>query len=253
MRASQINEGIADSFGCMTFSESALRDQVLAWLEAQVPAPRLAHCLRVEALAVELANHHGEDPGDAAQAGLMHDLAKFFKPDKLLSLASEAGLPIDPVDEANPHLLHADVSALVAQQEFGVENREVLDAIANHTLGHPAMSPLSCIIFLADSLEPGRGQAEHLNRLRTFCYQDLSTAVHQTCDATLAYLMERGRPIHPRAVLTRNWFLTASRQRVDRPSRFKFSLSRKIEIIICRGRSQKLASFVYSFTPKSFF
>jgi len=162
-------------------------------------------------MAVELASHQGENISDAAQAGLMHDLAKYFKPDKLLSLACEAGLTIDPVDAAHPHLLHADVSALVARREFGVENREVLDAIANHTLGHPAMSPLSCIVFLADSLEPGRGQTEHLNHLRSLCYHDLSTAVYKTCDATLAHLMERGRPIHPRAVLTRNWFLTASR------------------------------------------
>jgi predicted HD superfamily hydrolase involved in NAD metabolism len=197
----------------MTFFESALREQVLTWLKAQVPAPRLAHCLRVETMAVELASHHGVDLSDAAQAGLMHDLAKYFKPEELLSLACEAGLPIDPVDEAHPHLLHADVSALVARREFGVENREVLDAISNHTLGHPAMSSLSCIIFLADSLEPGRGQTEPLNHLRSLCYRDLSTAVYKTCDATLAHLMERGRPIHPRAVLTRNWFLTASLQR----------------------------------------
>lgn len=211
-----VNEDIADSLGCMTFSESALREQVLTWLAAQVPAPRLAHCLRVEAMAVALANHYGLDQSVAAQAGLMHDLAKYFKPQRLLTLASKAGLPIDPVDEAHPHLLHADVSALVAQQEFGVVDRDVLDGIANHTLGHPAMAPLSCIVFLADSLEPGRGHTPQLNHLRSLCYQDLPTAVYQTCDATLTHLMERGRPIHPRAVLTRNWFLAVS-QRASAP------------------------------------
>lgn len=197
----------------MTFFESALREQVLTWLGSQVPAPRLAHCLRVEAMAVELASHHGVDLSDAAQAGLMHDLAKYFKPERLLSLACDAGIPIDPVDEAHPRLLHAEVSALVAQQEFGVQNREVLDAISNHTLGRPAMSCLSCIVFLADSLEPGRGRNKHLDHLRFLCYQDLPTAVYKTCDATLADLMNRDRPIHPRAVLTRNWFLSASLQR----------------------------------------
>jgi predicted HD superfamily hydrolase involved in NAD metabolism len=164
-------------------------------------------------MAVELASHHGVNVSQAAQAGLMHDLAKYFKPNHLLNLASTAGLAIDPVDEAHPQLLHADVSAIVAEQQFGVNNREVLDAIANHTLGRPAMSSLSCIIFLADSLEPGRGQTEHLNYLRSLCYQDLPTAVYNTCKATLAHLMERGKPIHPRVVLTHNWFLTASRQR----------------------------------------
>jgi predicted HD superfamily hydrolase involved in NAD metabolism len=193
--------------------KSALRDQVLAWLEGQVSAPRLSHCLRVEAMAIDLAAHYDVDQSHAAQAGLMHDLAKCFKPERLLAMAVEADIAVDPVDAAHPHLLHAEVSALVARQEFGIEAKDVLDAIANHTLGHPAMSPLSCIIFLADSLEPGRGQTEALNYLRSLSYQDLSTAVYKTCDTTLAHLMERGRPIHPRALLTRNWFLAASRQR----------------------------------------
>jgi len=165
-------------------------------------------------MAVELARHHGINQSDAAQAGLMHDLAKYFKPDRLLALACDAGCSIDPVDEATPHLLHADVSALVAQQDFGIKNPAILDAIANHTLGRPAMGPLSCIVFLADSLEPGRGHTQPLNTLRSLCYQDLSTAVYKVCDATLNHLIKQGRPIHPRAVSTRNWFLTASRQRL---------------------------------------
>lgn len=195
----------------MTFPQSVLREQVLAWLDVHVPVPRLAHSLRVEAMAVDLANHHGLNPSDAAQAGLMHDLAKYFKPDKLLALANTAGLPLDPIDQAYPHLLHADVSALVAQQEFGIENRQVLDAISNHTLGRAGMSALSCVVFLADSLEPGRGQSESLNRLRSLCYEDLANAVYQSCDATFTDLMARSQPIHPRAVLTRNWFLSARR------------------------------------------
>jgi predicted HD superfamily hydrolase involved in NAD metabolism len=200
----------------MTFFDSLLREQVLTWLNTQVPAPRVAHCLRVEAMAVELARHYGINQSDAAQAGLMHDLAEYFKPDQLLTLACDAGCSIDPVDEATPHLLHADVSALVAQQDFGVNNPAVLDAIANHTLGRLAMGPLSCIVFLADSLEPGRGNTQHLNTLRSLCYQDLPRAVYKTCDATLNHLIQQGRPIHPRAVATRNWFLTASQQRSER-------------------------------------
>ena len=87
----------------------------------------------------------------------MHDLAKYFKPQRLLELARAAGLSIDEVDIATPHLLHADVSAIVAQSEFGITNPEILHAIADHTLGRPGMSAMSCIIFLADTLEAGRG------------------------------------------------------------------------------------------------
>jgi predicted HD superfamily hydrolase involved in NAD metabolism len=186
------------------------REQVLTWLETHVPRPRLAHSLRVEAMAIDLAQHYSLDLEQAAQAGLMHDLAKYFKAPTLLSMARGAGLPLDPVDEAHPHLLHADVSALVAQQDLGVNHPEVLAAIANHTLGRPAMAPLSCAVFLADTLEPGRGDSSDLNHLRQLSYRDLASAVYQTCDYTFSRLIAKGQPIHPRAVLTRNWFFATS-------------------------------------------
>jgi predicted HD superfamily hydrolase involved in NAD metabolism len=187
-----------------------LRQQVLAWLSKHVPESRMKHVLRVEQMAVDLAHQHGVVPDRAAEAGLMHDLAKYFKPQKLLEMARQEGLPIDPVDEANPHLLHADVGAIVARDEFGVQDQEILEAIADHTLGRPGMGSLSCIVFLADSLEPGRGDTPELNALRQVSQQNLRQAVWLTCDYTFKYLIETRRLIHPRALATRNWFLQQS-------------------------------------------
>ncbi|NJO39297.1 MAG: HD domain-containing protein [Cyanobacteria bacterium CRU_2_1] len=184
-----------------------MRQHVLDWLAENVPESRVKHVLRVEETAISLAYEYAIDLADAAQAGLMHDLAKYFRPQILLDMAQKAGLAIDPVDEANPHLLHADVSAIVAREKFGVDDPKILEAIANHTLGRPGMSPLSCIVFLADTLEPGRGDTPELNLLRQVSRQDLFKAVWMTCDYTLKYLLETRRLIHPRALSTRNWFL----------------------------------------------
>jgi len=186
-----------------------MRDRILAWLADNVPPSRLNHILRVEEMAVELAKEHKLDVEKAATAGLMHDLAKYFKPPKLLEMARAEGLDIDPVSEATPHLLHADVSAIVARNTFGVKNEEVLQAIANHTLGRPGMSLLSCIVFLADSLEPGRGSIPELESLRQISYQNLEQAVWLTCDYSLKFLLETHCLIHPRTIVTRNWFLQA--------------------------------------------
>lgn len=186
------------------------RERVIAWLAHQVPEARLQHILRVEQMAVELAQQHQLLVDKAAQAGLMHDLAKFFKPAKLLEMARAEGLNLDPVDEADPHLLHAEVGAIVARQEFGVQDTDVLDAIRNHTLGRPGMSPLSCVVFLADSLERGRGDTPELEALRQASREDLSKAVWLTCDDSLRYLLSKRRLIHPRTIQTRNWFLQAA-------------------------------------------
>lgn len=184
-----------------------LRDQVLAWLHQNVPLPRIEHILRVEQMATDLAKVHRVNGEKAALAGLMHDLAKYFKSTRLLEMARRAGLPLDPVDETNPHLLHADISAIVAREEFGVQDAEILSAIANHTLGRPGMDDLSCIVYLADSLEPERGDTPALNHLRQVAQQNLAQAVWQNSDYTVQYLIQTQRLIHPRALLTRNWFL----------------------------------------------
>ena len=184
-----------------------LRQQVLDWLAINVPQSRLQHVLRVEQLAIDLAQTHQLDSIKASQAGLMHDLAKYFKPEKLLAMARQEGLVLDPVDKTNPHLLHADVGAIVAREQFGVRDPEILAAIADHTLGRPGMSPLSCVVFLADSLEPGRGDTPELNRLRQVSHNNLQQAVAMACDYSLKHLVDKHRLIHPRVLLTRNWFL----------------------------------------------
>lgn len=186
------------------------RERILTWLKANVPETRFRHILRVEAMAIELAHCHNLDLKQAAQAGLMHDLAKFFKPQRLLHMAQVEGLELDPIDEANPHLLHAEVGAIVARDEFGVQDEEVLQAIRNHTLGRPGMSPLSCVVYLADGLEPGRGSTPELDELRQISQQNLDQAIWRTADYSLKYLLEAHHLIHPRAVLTRNWFLRAA-------------------------------------------
>ena len=191
------------------------REQVLAWLADNVPPARIKHILGVEEMCIDLATHYYSDKQKAAIAGLMHDLAKYFKPQKLLEMAQAERLEIDPVSAATPHLLHADVSAIVARDTFKVTDSDVLNAIANHTLGKPGMNELSCIVFLADTLEPGRGNTPELAHLRKLSFQNLDKAVWQTCDYSLKFLLETNCLIHPRTIATRNWFLQKAQKKLQ--------------------------------------
>lgn len=192
-----------------------IRNQVLTWLADNVPASRLQHILGVEAMSIELAHYYAVDVEKAALAGLMHDLAKNFKPSLLLQMAQTANIEVDAVCAATPHLLHADVSAIVAQEKFGVEDTAVLEAIALHTLGRPGMSDLSCIVFIADTLEPGRGNTPELAALRQVSHEDLHKAVWLTCDYCLKFLLNSRNLIHPRTILTRNWAVAQSDKRTQ--------------------------------------
>lgn len=189
------------------------RERVLGWLTDNVSPHRLQHILGVEQMSIQLADCHQVDREKAALAGLMHDLAKFFPPQKLLKIAQKSGIQIDPVCATHPHLLHANVSAVIARQEFGLEETEILEAISNHTLGVPGMSKLSCVVFIADALEPNRGDNPELNSLRLLAANNLYKSLQQTCDYSLRYLIDNQKIIHPRTILTRNWALKMINQK----------------------------------------
>ncbi|MBF2064397.1 MAG: bis(5'-nucleosyl)-tetraphosphatase (symmetrical) YqeK [Calothrix sp. C42_A2020_038] len=195
-----------------------MREQVLAWLAKNVPSNRIEHILRVEQMSVSLALLHNLNCEKAAASAIMHDLAKYFPGKRLLQMARTSGIEVDEVLESNPHLLHADVGAIIARDTFGVTDPEILQAIANHTLGRPAMSRLCCVVFLADSLEPGRGDTDELQILRSEASTSLEKAIWLTCNHTINHLIERHCVIHPRVITTRNWFLTKSRQSIGAKS-----------------------------------
>ncbi|MFQ3613124.1 MAG: bis(5'-nucleosyl)-tetraphosphatase (symmetrical) YqeK, partial [Cyanobacteriota bacterium] len=176
------------------------REEVLAWLEQQVPPPRIRHILGVEAMAQELAARYGLDRQKAAWAGLMHDLAKYFPPEKLLERVAQER-ELDEVERAEPHILHAEAGSLVARDHFQVRDPEILAAIANHTLGQPGMDALSCVIFVADALEPNRGHSPELEQLRQLACTDLAKTVVGVCDLSLKFLLNRSQVIHPRTLM----------------------------------------------------
>lgn len=108
-----------------------MRDQVIRWLNDNVSPARLEHILGVEQMSMELADSHHCDRTLAGIAGLMHDLAKFFPPNKLLMMAQKYAIELDDITRQHPHLIHADASAIVAREEFGIDNQLVLNAISN--------------------------------------------------------------------------------------------------------------------------
>lgn len=157
---------------------------------------RYAHCVRVSRMAENLARAHGIDRGKARLAGMLHDLARLYSADRLLHECVERGIPVDEYAREFPVVLHAPLSAQLARDMFGVTDREVLSAIAKHTLAAPEMSPLDCILYLADGLEPGRDFDERAE-LADLAFRDLNSAMHATIASSMRYLTQRRLPLAP--------------------------------------------------------
>ena len=172
---------------------------------------RYEHSLGVARVAREMAERFGTDPFQAYMAGILHDYAKGISGAELLAIAVRNGLLTDEVEKLVPDLLHAPVGAFLLRERLGIEDEELLSAVAKHTLGDLEMTVLDKIIFLADMLEPGRDYPG-LERLKCLAERNLDRAMVYGLDLTLRYCLEQGRLIHPRTVKVRNRFLRALRE-----------------------------------------
>lgn len=144
---------------------------------------RYEHSVRVARCAELLARRHGVDTRKARFAGMLHDLARLYSPERLLAESEARGFTIGAAERGHPMLLHARLGAAIAHERFGVEDGEVLSAISKHTTGADAMSPLDCVVYLADSLEPNRRFSQRV-ALWELALQDLGEATRETMRLT---------------------------------------------------------------------
>lgn len=172
---------------------------------------RLEHSRRVSEEARKLAIAHNFSAADIEKvtlAGLLHDGARNETPQALLDCARSVGIPLDELDLKDPVIrMHGVMAAERVKCELGIEDPEILNAIANHTLGRPGMTAIEQVVFIADWIEPGRPEHLGLAEVRELAYHSLSQATRLVLDYTLRYLIENRKVIHPLAVATRNWFI----------------------------------------------
>ncbi|MBC7326233.1 MAG: bis(5'-nucleosyl)-tetraphosphatase (symmetrical) YqeK, partial [Moorella sp. (in: Bacteria)] len=104
--------------------------------------------------------------------------------------------------------LHGPVGALLLERDLGINDKAILQAVARHTVGAPAMTTLDQIIYLADVIEPGR-QFAGLQAIRKAAATDLETALLKAFEASILYVLEKEQPLHPATVEARNYILLA--------------------------------------------
>ena len=161
------------------------------------------HTLGVMYTCAALAMRYEYDIQKAQLAGLLHDCAKCIPNGKKLKLCEKHNIQITEVERRNPFLLHAKLGAFLVMHEYGVNDKEIVSAILNHTTGKPNMSLLDKIIYVADYIEPGR-VFPGVKEARELALIDLDEAVAFETKHTLAHLIEQEQQIYPKTIETYN-------------------------------------------------
>ncbi|MHB8146393.1 MAG: bis(5'-nucleosyl)-tetraphosphatase (symmetrical) YqeK, partial [Vulcanimicrobiaceae bacterium] len=170
---------------------------------------RYAHTVRVARCAELLAQRHALDTGKARLAGMLHDLARLYPAQRLVRECEARGMALDAFEREHPLVLHARLAAAIAFEAFGVRDESVLDAISKHTVAAASMSPLDCVIYLADGLEPERDFPERA-AYWALAQENLTAAMRATLASSLTYLHRKGIPVAPQtAAAARAFGLTS--------------------------------------------
>lgn len=181
-------------------------DKIREYIAKYQKKSRYEHCLRVADTAANLAAHYLFPVKTAYVTGLLHDCAKHYTGEELLSLCEEFGIEVTPSEKESSYLLHGAVGAKLAQKEFGIDD-EMAHAITVHTRGSENMSLLDKIIFLADHIEPGRKRFSDLEHTRFMATRNIDTTVLLILQDTIKYLKQGNRPIDDTTMKTYNYYL----------------------------------------------
>jgi len=164
----------------------------------RMPKQRYEHVLRVMETAKRLAANYQLPVDKAELAALFHDVAKFMdKADlqHLLSTANEDSRLLSFHHE----LWHAPAGAIIARDEFGISDTDILNAIRYHTTGRATMSPLEKLIYVSDMIEPGRS-FPGVDELRLKAEVNLDTAMEACIYQSVQFLVNKRVPVFPDSI-----------------------------------------------------
>ncbi len=112
----------------------------------------LKHVETVAELAIGLAKVYSLDVTKTKLAALLHDISGVMTPQEMYEFAKMSGLKIDPAEEKYHALLHQRVSKIMAQEEYGLTDSDILNAIECHTTLRKNASLYDKVIFIADKI-----------------------------------------------------------------------------------------------------
>lgn len=175
---------------------SKLTEDIRKFTMAAVSESRYEHSVRTAQTCSKLCELYGLDCEKGYLAGIAHDMCKKMDDDLLISIASRDGNPISIIERDKPALLHGRAAAVKIRKDFGVEDPEIIQAIANHTFGGKNLCDLAKLLYVADKIEPGREHVTEEYYKRLFS-MPLNTLVYTVLSESIEYLTKKGKNISP--------------------------------------------------------
>lgn len=164
-------------------------DSIKTEVNKRLTDKRRIHTMGVVDTAVKLAKIYGENEDKAKLASLCHDIFRGVPTEELNELVKKYNLGNRYLDNAN--LAHGKLAAKYIQDEFGIADGDIINAVSFHTTGRANMSLLEKIVFIADAIEPGRNYPQ-VDEIRDMAFKDIDKACLLSLKGTVDHLISSG-------------------------------------------------------------
>ncbi len=189
-------------------------NKIETYIDKNFSEKRRVHTYGVRKTALHLAEKYGCDTAKTEMAALLHDLYRGVAAEVLNYHVRHLGL--DPSYIDRPNLAHGPVAAEMIQRDFGVKDKEIIDAVRYHTTGRAEMTLLDKIIYIADAIEPARSYPG-VEDLREMAEQDLDRACLLSLKKTIDYVTSEGNFLDRRTVSAKEYLeeMIEKKERTD--------------------------------------
>ena len=171
-------------------------------VKKRISKKRFIHTMGVVDAAEKLAITYNEDIEKARLAAVLHDIAKEYSADKKRKLCKKWQIPLDNVINESIDLSHGAIAAEIAKREFGINDKDILQAICYHTTGHKDLTMLDKIIMLSDYIDPTREDYGPLEYMRNIAHTNINNALAYGLSNTVDDEKARGNTIHENSIIT---------------------------------------------------
>ncbi len=182
--------------------------KIYKYLQKHLSKKRYAHTMAVTDLAVQLAKFYKLDITKCETAALLHDCAKNMSLEEMKRYISKNNLRIKNsvfIMEHLPQVLHSYIGADIAAKKFDIKDKDILNAIQNHTVGRVNMSKYEKILFLADALSVDRRYDKSFVH-KKILFGDIDKAFKLVLQNKIRYVITSFSVLHPDIIKIWNYY-----------------------------------------------
>ena len=185
-----------------------IEKHIFDYLSSHLKIERYNHILAVNELAIKLAKAYRLDIYRISNSALLHDCAKNMTLEESIKYIKNNKLKIKYLDfviKYLPQVLHSYIGADIAEKNFKIKDKEIINSIKNHTVGRIKMSNYEKVIFIADSLSLDRKYKKNFVPKKVI-FSNLNETFKLVLQNKIKHVISTFRILHPDIIKIWNYY-----------------------------------------------